>query len=140
MTSTRPATHTWKRRVAGLMAAGTLALTGLVAQGAVSPTPAHAASCTSYTYSYGGYSTCIRYIQDLLNFKASKGVNRRVAVDGAFGTQTRAAVIELQRWYRITADGIVGPVTWRRLCSPDMGPGPVPGFPYASARAAGCNI
>jgi peptidoglycan hydrolase-like protein with peptidoglycan-binding domain len=36
-------------------------------------------------------------------------------VDGAFGPLTRSAVISFQSNVGITADGIVGPVTWSKL-------------------------
>lgn len=36
-------------------------------------------------------------------------------IDGHFGPKTKAAVIAFQRAQKITRDGIVGPVTWRRL-------------------------
>ncbi|MDR0315085.1 MAG: peptidoglycan-binding protein [Oscillospiraceae bacterium] len=35
--------------------------------------------------------------------------------DGIFGNQTRAAVLNFQRQFRLAADGIVGPQTWTHL-------------------------
>ncbi len=40
-----------------------------------------------------------------------------IKIDGNFGKSTEAAVIAFQRWVGITADGIVGRVTWNRLVS-----------------------
>jgi peptidoglycan hydrolase-like protein with peptidoglycan-binding domain len=39
----------------------------------------------------------------------------KIAEDGSFGPLTRAAIVRFQRCVGITADGIVGPVTWSRL-------------------------
>jgi len=35
-----------------------------------------------------------------------------IAVDGIFGTNTRAAVVAFQNLFGLTADGIIGPITW----------------------------
>jgi putative peptidoglycan binding protein/CHAP domain-containing protein len=39
----------------------------------------------------------------------------RLAVDGDFGPQTRAAVEEFQRRHGLEVDGILGPLTWKAL-------------------------
>jgi hypothetical protein len=39
------------------------------------------------------------------------GAGQKVAIDGAFGPATRAATVNVQRFFRIAADGIVGPQT-----------------------------
>jgi peptidoglycan hydrolase-like protein with peptidoglycan-binding domain len=39
------------------------------------------------------------------------------ALDGIFGSQTQSAVMAFQRANGLTVDGIVGPNTWRALCS-----------------------
>jgi hypothetical protein len=41
--------------------------------------------------------------------------SRQLAIDGSFGSQTRATVVAFQQNRRINADGIVGPDTWRAL-------------------------
>jgi peptidoglycan hydrolase-like protein with peptidoglycan-binding domain len=43
------------------------------------------------------------------------GYGYRISVDGVFGGQTQATVILFQIRFRLKADGIVGPVTWRYL-------------------------
>ena len=58
----------------------------------------------------------------------------RITEDGIFGNGTRDAVMAFQRIYGLTVDGIVGPVTWRRLMEesnaswPGIGPS-IPPFP-----------
>lgn len=49
-------------------------------------------------------------LQSLLN---TKGFN--IAVDGAFGIGTKAAVIKFQKDHHLVADGVVGSYTWKTL-------------------------
>jgi len=44
-----------------------------------------------------------------------------LAVDGSFGSATRAAVIDLQNTFGLPADGIVGPLTWEALYDAYLG-------------------
>lgn len=131
-----------------------LTLTAVVAAIAVASigiaAPAEAAGkCVDYQYGYGGYSTCIGDIQQLLNWEriGLSSTYRHpttdyvtLAVDNSFGSKTQKAVLAFQRYWGLSVDGLVGPQTWRYLCSPEMGPGIPPSFPLAAARNAGCNI
>lgn len=50
-------------------------------------------------------------LQDALNYLGySSG-----SIDGIFGAKTKAAIIKFQRANSLSADGIVGCNTWRRL-------------------------
>ncbi|MEV6593130.1 penicillin-insensitive murein endopeptidase [Streptomyces acidicola] len=53
----------------------------------------------------------VKAVQSLLNAKRSAGL----AVDGVFGAGTATAVRNFQSHAGITADGVVGPETWRNL-------------------------
>jgi peptidoglycan hydrolase-like protein with peptidoglycan-binding domain len=61
----------------------------------------------------GHRSEAVRAVQVLLNAKLPAGL----AVDGRFGSYTKAAVIAFQRRHRLAPDGGVGPITWRYLAS-----------------------
>lgn len=39
----------------------------------------------------------------------------QVALDGVFGSGTRQQVINFQRYYNLTPDGVVGPATWEKM-------------------------
>jgi len=52
----------------------------------------------------------VRSLQYLLDARGAK-----LAVDGTFGQQTKAAVIKFQRAHHLTADGVVRAATWRAL-------------------------
>lgn len=100
----------------------------------------NAASCTSYTYSQGSKGTCVKYIQQLVNYqnKGNPYGSTQITADGDFGPKTKSAVVATQKQFRLSADGIVGPKTWKEICSPHMS---MPkSFPLTSARAAGCDI
>jgi peptidoglycan hydrolase-like protein with peptidoglycan-binding domain len=43
-----------------------------------------------------------------------------IAVDGIFGSATRNAVINTQRWWHVTADGVYGPATRDAMLWPYM--------------------
>lgn len=57
----------------------------------------------------------VRYLQEKLN---ALGYN--LVVDGEFGPKTEGAVKDFQKSYKLTKDGIVGPLTWDKLESVDI--------------------
>ncbi len=122
---------TLRTRLASVAAAGLLA-SGLAA--ATAPT-ADASTCYQSMWRINSSGTCVKYIQQLVNFTH---YSPALTVDGAFGPKTDSAVRALQTAFRLRVDGVVGPQTWSVICYPQMGPGPIPGFPYAAAKAAGC--
>lgn len=59
----------------------------------------------------GSRGVYVMVLQDALNYLGySAG-----SIDGIFGPNTRAAVVRFQRDNNLSADGIVGCNTWRRL-------------------------
>ena len=66
----------------------------------------------------GSTGDAVRGVQEEFRFRDLSGEpGRALAVDGVFGPRTMAAVLGFQRALGVTADGIVGPVTWRALVS-----------------------
>jgi hypothetical protein len=60
-----------------------------------------------------GSSVEIKILQKLLNEKVSPSPG--LVVDGSFGPATKSAVIEFQQKNGLSADGIVGTGTWKKL-------------------------
>ena len=58
----------------------------------------------------GDSGAAVSELQQLLN---AKGIN--IAVDGIFGSATRAAVVQFQKQSGLAVDGIVGFKTWQAL-------------------------
>lgn len=52
-------------------------------------------------------------LQDALNYLGYNSGN----IDGIFGQNTRSAVVRFQRDNNLSADGIVGCNTWRRIAN-----------------------
>ena len=76
--------------------------------------------CTAYQYRRGNSSTCVRYIQQMLNgTNAIYGFyygGALLSVDGSFGPMTETQVKRFQGMMSLKVDGIVGPNTWNSLC------------------------
>jgi peptidoglycan hydrolase-like protein with peptidoglycan-binding domain len=66
----------------------------------------------------GSTGDAVRGVQEEFQFRNLSGdPGRGLAVDGVFGAKTAAAVRGFQQALGITADEIVGPLTWRALVS-----------------------
>jgi len=59
----------------------------------------------------------VRYIQSMCNIELGKFCADQIDADGLFGEKTEKAVIRLQDRYGVDTDGLVGPETWRMICS-----------------------
>ncbi|WP_431969449.1 peptidoglycan-binding domain-containing protein [Nocardia sp. bgisy134] len=64
------------------------------------------------TISSGSRGDAVRQAQCLLQLHGYG-----VAIDGAFGPDTQAAVLDIQAAYGLKVDGVVGPDTWAVLYS-----------------------
>ena len=113
--------------VLGVLVAGLL---GSMAYLKISANFANAATCTAYTYQQGGNGTCVKYIQQIVN---ASGTSGSITADGSFGPLTKTAVVKFQQNRGITADGIVGPNTWKKLCAVTQAAAASP------KSAAGCS-
>ncbi len=65
------------------------------------------------TVKYGSRGDAVRAVQRLLNAK----YHTSLVIDGVFGSNTKSKVKDFQSHVGISADGIVGPTTWRYLVS-----------------------
>ena len=63
------------------------------------------------TIRQGSRGTYVRYLQEKLTSK----LYPVGTIDGIFGNGTRNAVVEFQNENGLTADGIVGPITWQAI-------------------------
>lgn len=80
-----------------------------------------ASGCVTRTFRQGSSGECVRNIQRILTYNTQSGrcgnVNTATGIDGSFGPKTLAAVKSFQGEYCLVKDGIVGPNTWRTLCT-----------------------
>lgn len=81
---------------------------GLTADGIVGP---NTWGALVMTVQQGSSGPAVKALQAQLNAKRRLSL----AVDGIFGSGTQSAVVAFQQHAGITADGIVGPTTWRNL-------------------------
>jgi len=97
----------------------------------------------------GSTGAGVRQVQQAINKLAETTPGLwKIAEDGVFGNGTRDAVMAFQRIFGLTVDGIVGPVTWRRLMEEayrgTSGPGQpeLPPFPGTnlSVGSSGQNV
>ncbi|MBQ9745710.1 MAG: peptidoglycan-binding protein, partial [Clostridia bacterium] len=67
----------------------------------------------------GSAGNDVRTLQTRLNRISANypAIPKIASVDGIFGTQTEAAVLEFQRIFGLAADGVVGKATWYRVQS-----------------------
>ncbi len=80
------------------------------------PLPDAVVPYPGYLLRQGARGDAVRTLQRYLNdLSTVYGALLPVNADGAFGAQTRNAVIAFQRMFELTPDGIVGPATWNMI-------------------------
>lgn len=68
------------------------------------------------TVKIGMQNEDVKELQKRLNALGFKGKNGEVlSVDGIFGSSTEHALINYQKTHQLTADGVAGPKTWRKI-------------------------
>ena len=98
--------------VAGIACAGGAALQ--------SSTASAAGTCngqgTNHIFQVGSTGPCVNDIQTMANWQLP--YNQQLRTDGKYGYQTKAGIVSVQKKDGVTPyDGIVGPKTWKALCS-----------------------
>ncbi len=63
------------------------------------------------TLRLGSRGDAVRVLQRGINNISGRGLTE----DGVFGPATDRAVRDLQRWFHLTVDGVVGPQTWKLI-------------------------
>ncbi|MCX4409745.1 MULTISPECIES: peptidoglycan-binding protein [unclassified Streptomyces] len=98
---------------AALLGGGGLIATAPTATAA--PAQPHHFTCTHTTaepqLSVGSTGAAVMQAQCQLN----SVLDRRVVVDGDFGSATKSATVAFQQCAGLLADGIIGPATWSEL-------------------------
>ncbi|MEV0646353.1 peptidoglycan-binding protein [Phytomonospora sp. NPDC050363] len=98
-------------------------LLGLIVAGPAAQASADAgtnATLCDVDLEYGESGSCVERLQRRLN-EIGLNCGNQLAVDGNFGTATRARVIAFQGRNRLDLVGVVGSVTRSRLAAPDEG-------------------
>ena len=88
---------------------------------------------TNYTIKSGNIGIGVNKIQGYLNIFQNRGfITNRVTQDGVFGSGTKTAVQQFQTYAHISADGVVGEVTWDAMIGTLRSLGISPSIPVAS--------
>jgi hypothetical protein len=133
--ATKKGSRTMVRRVLLLVLTGLALLVGAATGAAATTGTLQAPTCNGGTWmyhsgwvfmpTYNGDVNCELREQDFNNWGVvalqntlGKCYGQFVKIDGDFGTETRKALQNAQRWERITVDGVYGPVTREAITWP----------------------
>lgn len=88
---------------------------------------------TNYVIQSGDIGIGVNKLQGYLNILQSNGIiASRVSQDGVFGSGTRSAVQQFQRYAGLSVDGIIGERTWDAIMNQIHDLGVSPTIPVAS--------
>lgn len=71
---------------------------------------------TLATIRKGSTGKDVKFAQHMLYLFCQDKINQPIDIDGAFGAITESAAKIFQQNNDRTADGVIGPATWQRLC------------------------
>jgi zinc D-Ala-D-Ala carboxypeptidase len=103
------------RRLANVFASLLLTVTATVVGVAATPDKALADGCFTWSrnLSEGASGEDVRQLQ--IRLSGYPGFGGVLAIDGAFGPGTRAALVRFQQAYGLADDGVAGPATFSRI-------------------------
>ena len=103
-------------------------------------------TCVQGTFRQGNSGQCVKNIQILANHKIRNAPAfysnlAPLAQDGSFGLKTKIGIVAIQKQFKLTQDGVVGPASWKVLCSSatiQFAGGPFSSAELAAAKGSGC--
>lgn len=73
--------------------------------------------CSERVFRQGSSSVCTKYVLTIIKRSGKSATAKTLTPGSNFGPKTKKAVQEYQRKSGLTADGVIGPKTWGKLCT-----------------------
>ena len=88
---------------------------------------------TRYVLKTGDVGIAVNKMQGYLNMFQERGyIQTRLVEDGRYGANTAQAVREVQRYFRLAQDGVIGHATWDAIVNKVRDLGIVTNLPVAN--------